>query len=125
MDAPSSSVWQAPALAERIDSTLSARLREIVGRGSLTETELRELTAQADGWARTLRAQIHASEQRLRRLTADGSSGVAEFADELRRVETLRPQLREMEALVSDLETTARELRTAWLLGQAESPRRV
>jgi hypothetical protein len=110
-------------LAERLDSTLGARLREIVGRGSLTETELRELTAQADGWARTLRAQILASEQRLRRLIADGSSGVAELADELRRVETLRPQLAEMEALVAELETTARELRTAWLLGQADAAR--
>ena len=110
-------------MAERLDFTLSARLREIVGRGSLTETQLRELTARADGRARALRAQIRESEERLRRLTADGSSGVAEMADELRRVETLRPQLGEVEALVAELETTARELRTAWLLRQADAPR--
>lgn len=108
-------------MAERIDSTLIARLREIVSRGRLTESELREAIASADGWARVLRAQIRASERRLRRLTADSTSGVAEIADELRRLETLKPQLEETEALAAELETTARELRTAWLLGQAEA----
>ena len=108
-------------MAERLDSTLSARLRHTVARGRPTETELRELTAQADGFARALHAQIRASERRLRRLTADGTSGVAEIADELRRVESLRPQLVEVEGLLAELEQTARELRTAWLLSQAEA----
>ncbi len=108
-------------MAERLDSSLSARLRRTVDRDRLTESELRELNAQADGLARSLRAQIRAGEGRLRRLTADGTSGVAEFADELRRVESLRPQLAEAEDLLADLEQKARELRTAWLLGQAES----
>ena len=112
-------------LAEALDSTLGARLREIAGRESLTESELRELTLQADGWARALRAQIRASERRLRRLTADSSSGFAELADELRRVEALRPQLEEADTLVDELEQTARALRTAWLLGQADSARRI
>lgn len=112
------------ALAERLDSTLSARLRQTVARGRLTETELRELSAQADDLAGALRAQIRASERRLRRLTADDTSGVAEIADELRRVESLRPQLGQVEELVADLEQTARELRTAWLLGQADVRRR-
>ena len=112
-------------MAEALDSTLGARLREIAGRESLTESELRELTRQADGWARTLRAQIRASERRLRRLTADSSSGFAELADELRRVERLRPQLEEADTLVDELEQTARALRTAWLLGQADSARRI
>ena len=107
-------------MAGTLDSALTARLRETIDRGRLTETEIRDLTEQADGWARTLRAQIRASEQRLRRLTTDASSGVAEIADELRRQEALRPQLVETEAIVAELETTARELRTAWLLGQAE-----
>jgi hypothetical protein len=108
-------------LAERIDSTLNARLRQILSRGSLTESELREAIASADGWSRALRAQVRASEQRLRRLTADSTSGVAEIADELRRLEALKPQLEETETLAAELETTARELRTAWLLGQAEA----
>ena len=112
-------------MEDALDSTLGARLREIAGRESLTESELRELTGQADGWARALRAQIRASERRLRRLTADSSSGFAELADELRRVEALRPQLEEADTLVDELEQTARALRTAWLLGQADSARRI
>jgi hypothetical protein len=114
----------AQPLAERLDSTLSARLRQTVARGRLTETELRELTAQADGLASSLRPQIRASERRLRRLTADDTSGVAEIADELRRVELLRLQLGDVEDLLADLEQTARELRTAWLFGQADARRR-
>jgi hypothetical protein len=107
-------------VAERIDSTLITRLLETVGRGNVTESELRDLAARADGHARALRAQIRASERRLRGLTADDTAGVAEIADELRRIETLRPQLQETEALLDELEQTARELRTAWLLRQAE-----
>jgi hypothetical protein len=111
-------------LAERLDSTLSARLRRTVAGGRLTETELRVLAAQADGLARSLRAQIRVSERRLRRLTADDTSGVSDIADELRRVESLRSQLGDVEHLLADLEQNARELRTAWLLGQAAARRR-
>jgi hypothetical protein len=73
----------------------------------------------------TLRAQIRASERRLRRLTADSSSGFAELADELRRAEALRPQLEEADRLVGELEQTARALRTARLLAQAGPARRL
>ena len=110
-------------MAERLDLTLTARLRKIVDRGGLTETELRELTTQADGWTRVLRGQIGESERQLARLTADEGSGVTELADELRRLETLKPQLEQTESLAEELETKARELRTAWLLQQAEAGR--
>jgi hypothetical protein len=110
-------------LAERLDFRLTTRLREIVSRERLTESELREAIASADGWARALRAQIRASEQRVRRLNADPTSGVAEIADELRRLELLKPQLEETEGISAELEKTARKLRTAWLLGQAEAAR--
>ncbi len=110
-------------MAERLDYRLTRRLREIVARDSLTESELREAMTSADGWVRALRAQIRASEQRLRRLHADETSGVSEIADELRRLETLKPQLEEAESLAARLETMARELRTAWLLGQAQAAR--
>jgi hypothetical protein len=110
-------------LAERLDSRLIARLRETVARESLTEAELRDLSSQADGWARSLRAQIRASERRVRQLTADETSGVAEIADELRRLELLRPQLAQVEEIGAELEKRARELRTAWLLAQADARR--
>jgi chromosome segregation ATPase len=109
-------------MARTLDSALSARLREILASGSATESELRELTEQADGWARTLRAQIRASERKLRALAADPASPIAEIADELRRVERLRPQLGEARRLLAGLETRARELRTEWLRRQAGSP---
>jgi chromosome segregation ATPase len=106
---------------DTLDTALSARLREIVASGTATESELRELTAHADGWARTLRAQIRASERRLRALAADPASPIAEIADELRRVERLRPQLGEARRLLAGLETRARELRTGWLRRQTGS----
>ena len=111
-------------MVETLDSTLSARLREHAGRKHLTESDLRGLTEQADGLARSLRAQIGESERRLRALTADETTGVTEIAGELRRVETLRPQLQETERLIDELEETARAVRTAWLLHQADAAAR-
>jgi hypothetical protein len=116
-------VWQAPALphgivlplARRLDSALTAHLREVVAGASVTETELRELIDQADGWARALEARVDAGERKLAKLTADPGGPIVEIADELRRVERLRPELAEVRALLADLETRARELRASWL----------
>jgi hypothetical protein len=108
-------------LAERLSSTLSARLRETIARDSLTETELRELSDQAEHWVRALRAELRASERRLRRLTDDETAGLAEIAQELRLFESLRPQLGEVEDLVAELDAAARRTRTALLRGQAEA----
>jgi hypothetical protein len=110
-------------VAETLDSALTARLRKVLASGTPTETDLRELTVQGDGWARTLRAQIRSSERRLRALTANPGSPITEIAEELRRIETLRPQLADLRNLLADLEARGRELRTSWLLGQAEAPR--
>ncbi len=107
-------------MAQTLDSRLTARLRQVLARESLTETELRELNEQADGWARTLEAQIQAGERRLARLTADPASPITEIAEELRRVESLRPELGRVRDLLADLETRARELRTAWLRAALE-----
>jgi hypothetical protein len=108
---------------ETLDSALTARLREVLASGSATETDLRELATKGDGWARTLRAQILASERRLRKLNADPGSPLTSIAEELRRIETLRPQLREVRSLLDELEARGRELRTAWLLRQAGASR--
>ncbi len=110
-------------MARTLDSALITRLRQVLEHGSPTETDLRELAEQADGWARSLRGQIRASEQRLRALTADPVSPLTEIAEQLRRLETLRPQLAEVRGLIAGLEIRARELRTAWLLGQTEATR--
>jgi predicted RNase H-like nuclease (RuvC/YqgF family) len=103
-----------------LDSDLLGRLRDVLARGDTTEAELRGLTDEAADLVRGLRAQVRTSERRIRALNRDPASPIAEMAEELRRVETLRPQLREARELVAQLDARARELRTAWLLRQAD-----
>jgi hypothetical protein len=112
-------------LTDTLDSRLMSRLREVLASGDTTEADLRELTEEAGGWVRLLHAQVRGSERRLRTLNADPESPIAEIADELRRLELLRPRLREARELARQLDDRARELRTAWLLRQAEVRRTV
>lgn len=107
-------------MAGRLDFALIARLREVADDTPATESELRVLAEQADGWARALTGQIEASERRLRKLS-EADADLADLADELRRLETLHPQLDEVRFLLAALDARARELRTSWLLHQAES----
>jgi hypothetical protein len=107
-------------VAEALESDLIDRLREVLSRGDTTEAELRDLTDETDELVRELRAQARASERRIRMLNRDPASPIAEMADELRRVETLRPKLREARELAVRLDERARELRTGWLLRQAD-----
>jgi hypothetical protein len=109
-------------MAQTPDLALLERLREVVGNQPVTETELRVLIEQADGLVRTLGAHMAGSERRLTELTEDPDSSLKDIAAELHRVEGLRPRLEEARSLLADLETRARELRTSWLLGQAEDP---
>jgi hypothetical protein len=102
-----------------LETDLFDRLREVVAGADTTEAELRELADETGGWVRGLRAQVKGSEQRLRALNRDPTTPIVEIADELRRVETLRPQLREARELARRLDDRARVLRTTWLLRQA------
>jgi phage shock protein A len=106
-------------MAEQLDFALIKRLREVLDRRPATETELRTLKEQAEGWQRAVSGQLEASERRLLRLNANPASSLAQIASELRRVEKLRPQLDQVRSLLTDLERRARELRTEWLLSQA------
>jgi chromosome segregation ATPase len=108
-------------MPEPLDFALTKRLREVLDRRPATETELRTLKEQAEGWQRAVAGQLEASERRLRRLNANNASSLAQIASELRRVEKLRPQLNEVRTLLEDLESRARELRTEWLLSQTMS----
>lgn len=109
---------------EPLGPPLTSRLREVLGDRPATESELRTLSEQADAFARTLQAQVQASERRLSHLSRDPAAPLSDIAAELRRVEALRPELDEVRSLIGDLEDRARELRTAWLLRQADSARR-
>src|SRR6185312_9018697 len=104
------------------DLVLLRRLREVLGHQPVTETELRGLIEQADGLVRTLGAHMAGSERRLNELTGDPDSSLKEIASELHRVDSLRPRLEEARSLLAALETRAREVRTSWLLRQAEDP---
>ena len=107
-------------MTDTLDSTLTLRLREVLASGDTTEADLRELMDETAALVGGLRAQIRTGERRLRALNADSSSPLSDIADELRRVETLRPRLREARELSRLLDERARELRTAWLLRQAD-----
>jgi len=109
-----------PVSQQPLHYAVVSRLREILDERPATEVELRSVTEQADGLVRLLVAQIEASERRLTELAAEPDSSLSEVADELRRVEELRPSLAEVRSLVGDLEERARRLRTNWLLHQGE-----
>jgi hypothetical protein len=109
-------------LAATPDLALLDRLRDVVANRPVTETELRGLIDQADGLVRTLGAHMAGSERRLTELTDDADSSLKEIAAELHRVDGLRPRLEEARSLLADLEARARELRTSWLLRQADNP---
>jgi hypothetical protein len=108
-------------MQEPLDFALIKRLREVLDERPATETELRTLKEQAEAWARTISGQLESSERRIRRLNQNPASSLAQIASELRRVEQLRPQLREVRRLLFDLEKRARQVRTEWLLSQATS----
>ena len=103
-------------MARTPDLELLERLRAVIAEQPATEAELRKLTDQAGGLVRALGAQMAGSERRLDDLTSKPESSLAEIASELHRVEALRPRLEEARSLMQELETRARELRTAWLL---------
>jgi hypothetical protein len=109
-------------LAETPDLALLERLREVLDNQPVTESELRGLIDQSGGLVRTLGAHIAGSERRLTELTDDPDTSLTEIARELKRVEALRPRLDEARSLLADLEIRARELRTSWVLRQADDP---
>jgi len=91
------------------------RLKAVLDDSPATEAELRLLRDHAGGWAMALRGQLEASERRLDIAVADPGTSLTELATELRRIELLRPQLTELEALLARLDGRARELRAGWL----------
>ena len=114
-----------PFSYETLSPTLTARIREVLADRPATESELRALSEEADAWMRALQAQIESSERRVSELSADPSASLAPIAAELRRIESLRPELVEVTSLHEELENRAREMRTEWLLRQADSAKRM
>jgi hypothetical protein len=110
---------------EMLGSVLMSRIREVLGDRPATESELRSLSERAEAWVRMVHAQIRSSERRVAELSSEPSTSLALIATELRRIEALRPELDEATSLHEALEERARAMRTAWLLRQADSARRM
>ena len=102
-------------MSEPLDAALKARLREVLGRRTVTEAVLRKLSEEGEACARILDARLARSEARLSELSADPASSFVEIAEELRAIGDLRPDVEELHALLEDLGVHARELRAAWL----------
>jgi predicted RNase H-like nuclease (RuvC/YqgF family) len=106
---------------DQLDLALVKRLRRVVAGEVATESELRTLAEEADGWVRATEAQLRAAEERLGELNADRASPLTAIATEVRRVEALSRELQEARRLVDGLEARTRELRTAWLKHHADA----
>jgi phage shock protein A len=104
----------------QLDLALVKRLRQVVAGDVATESELRTLADEADGWMRATEAHLRASEERLTKLNANPASPLAEIASEVRRVEGLSHERDEARRLLEGLERRTRELRTAWLKRDAD-----
>ena len=111
----------ASRLPHQLDLALTKRLREVVGGEPASESELRGLADEADGWLRATDAHLHAAEARLTKLNADPASPLAEIAAEVRRVEALSQERQKARRLIDGLERRTRELRTEWLKHRADS----
>jgi hypothetical protein len=109
------------AIPDKLDLALARRLRQVVAGEVATESELRTLAGDADGWVRATEAHLDAAERRLAALNADPVSPLAEIAAEVRRVEALSRELAEARRLGAGLERRTRELRTAWLKHHADA----
>jgi hypothetical protein len=102
-------------MAEMIDSAFKARVRAFLDGRPITEAELRNLFEDGRACALILDGQLQNSERQLAELASDPESSIAELASEFRRVNELRPELADLEELLSELDTRAREFRTSWL----------
>ena len=95
---------------------MKERLRAVLRDESVTEAELRKLAEEGRACELIVGGQLQRSEQRLEALSSDPNSSIAEIADALREVNELRPDLDELEALLGDLQTRAREFRARWVV---------
>ena len=87
-------------MSEPLDFALIKRLREVRDRRPATETELRTLKEQAEGWQRASQRAAAGERAAVAPSQCDPASSLAQIASELRRVERLQPQLDEVRSLL-------------------------
>jgi hypothetical protein len=100
---------------ETLDAALKHRLRSVLDGRPVTEAELRKLSEEGRACALILGGRLERSERRLEERAADPASSLAEIALDLRRVNEVRPDLVELQALLAALSARAREFRASWL----------
>jgi len=102
-------------MAETLDSALKERLRAVLDHEPVTEADLRKLFDEGHAFSLILGGFLEQSERELAALGADPTSSLADIAAAFRRVNELRPDLDELQALLAEVEAHAREFRAEWL----------
>jgi chromosome segregation ATPase len=102
-------------VADRLDSALKEQLRTVLDGRAVTEAQLRKLADEGRSRALVLGSQLERAERRLDELSADPASPLTEIAGTLRAVNELRPDLDELEQMLTDLHERARRARALWL----------
>jgi chromosome segregation ATPase len=98
-----------------LDAELKDRLRAVLEDRRVTEAELRKLAEEGRACALIMSAQLTKREQALASMSSDPASSLSEIAAALRDVNTLRPDLSELNSLLDDLHQRAREVRRTWV----------
>jgi hypothetical protein len=106
-----------------LDAVLKERVRTVLEHPEqpVTEAELRKLSEEGRGCRLILGAELARLEQRLAELDADPASPLGAIAPAYRRVHDFRSHVDDLDGLLAELETRAREVRTSRLLA-ARSP---
>ncbi len=102
-------------MTEALDSALKLRVRAVLDRRPVTESELRRLIEEGRACALILDARLAGLERRIAELSSDPTSSLAEIAATVRAANELRPGVEDLHGLLTDLDGLAREFRASWL----------
>jgi hypothetical protein len=102
-------------VVETLDPVLRERLRAVVDGRPATEAELRKLVEEGRACRLLLRGRRDRTERRLAELSIDPAVPLADLASALREAQTVRPQLDELDAMLTQLQERARDFRRSWV----------
>jgi hypothetical protein len=99
-----------------LDAVLRERLRDVLREPPrpVTEMELRSLLEEGRACILILRGELDRLDRRLAQLDGDPDTSFSALTDAFRRVKELRAHVEELGALLTGLETRAREAHAAW-----------
>ncbi|HVR13778.1 MAG TPA: hypothetical protein VMS41_08350 [Gaiellaceae bacterium] len=99
-----------------LDAVLRERLRDVLQEPPrpLTESELRSLLEEGRACMLILSGELDRLERRLEQLDGDPDISFSALTDAFRRVNEFRAHVEELRALLTALQTRAREVRASW-----------